>query len=180
LQQFMQFARIGDDYNFRPLNTFRYFLNPGIAPPDVDVPDYVLPYTVLKKLRDQKLRNQKLSDQNLKEWFGWSELPLVNWARFIVNKPDLEDDPAFAEKVHEILARSFKKMSSNDKRIITQLFEQKICIPTTSGMKIPNEAYFENINLFPDFPTIKFQNPSSVKNLMELLGVRKVKIIMTS
>ncbi|GBB83172.1 hypothetical protein RclHR1_00010054 [Rhizophagus clarus] len=177
--QFIQSARIGNDNNVRSLNTFHHFLNPGIIPPDMDVPDNVFPYTILKKLKDQKLndhrlKGQEFNDQNLKKWFGWSELSLVNWARFIVTKPDLENNSIFSEKVHEILARNFKKMSRNDKIIITQLFKHKECIPTTSGMKIPSKAYFENINLFPELPTIKFQNPSSVKNVMELLGVRKV------
>ncbi|PKY19450.1 hypothetical protein RhiirB3_432504 [Rhizophagus irregularis] len=177
--QFMQSARISNDNNVRSLNTFRHFLNSGIIPPEMDVPDNVFPYTIIKKLKDQKLKDHKLkiqefSDQNLKKWFEWTELPLVNWARFVVTKPDLENNPEFSEKVHEILARNFKKMSRNDKIIITRLFEYKECIPTACGMKIPGKAYFENIKLFPDLPTIKFQNPSFVKNVMELLGVRKV------
>jgi hypothetical protein len=178
--QFMLSARIYDDNIVRSLSTFHHFLNPGIIPPEMDVPDNVFPYTILKKIRDQKsedhkLKDQEFNNQNLKKWFGWSELSLVNWAKFIVDKPDLENNSTFSEKVHEILARNFKKMSINDKIVITQLFEHKECIPTTSGMKIPSKAYFENINIFPDLPTIKFQNPSSVKNVMELLGVRKVK-----
>jgi hypothetical protein len=160
-ERFMELARIGDD--FRPLKTIRYLLNPGIIPPNVDVPDYVLPYTISKNFKNQDLMKR----------FKWSELSLINWARFIINKPNLETDPAFAERVHEILARG--KISRNDKKILRQLFERKRCIPTKFGMKFPNEAYFEDVNLFPDLATINFQKPSlNIKNLIEYFGVRKV------
>jgi len=104
---------------------------------------------------------------------------LVDWAKFIVNKPDLEANPEFSKRVHQILAKNLNNTSQNNKDIIRQLFVQKKCIPTKYGMKIPNEAYFENVNLFPDLPTIDFQKPLSVRNLMELFGVRKVTKIFS-
>ena len=55
------------------------------------------------------------------------------------------------------------------------LFFKKKCVPTKFGMKVPDDAYFQNVNLFPDLPTIHFQKPQSVQNIMQLLGVRKVK-----
>jgi hypothetical protein len=158
--EFMKLARIGD----RPLNTFRYILNPGRIPPNIDIPDEVLPYTISKNLESQ----------DLKKWLGWTELTLVDWAKFIVNKPDLENEPTFARKVLQILARNLDHTSKSNIEIIRQLFVQKKCIPTILGMKIPNEAYFENVNLFPDLPRIDFEKPLTVKNLMELFGVRKV------
>ncbi|RIA91695.1 hypothetical protein C1645_692396 [Glomus cerebriforme] len=160
--QFMQLACIGN--KSRTLSTIRYFLNPSVIPPDVDIPVEVLPYTISKPLKNQ----------DLEKWFKWSELSLVNWAKFIVEKPDLEVSPPFAEKVHNILARSLNNISQTDKEIIRRLFVQKKCVPTKFGMKIPDEAYFQNVNLFPDLPTIEFQKPQSVQNIMQLLGVRKV------
>ncbi len=127
--------------------------------------DEVLPYSISKNLQKQ----------DHEKWFGWSVLSLVNWAKHIVNNPDLEDNPTFAEKVHHILERNLKNTSQIDKEIIRQLFAQKACIPTRFGMKIPGEAYFQNVNLFPDLPTIQFPKPLSVQNIMHLLGVRKVR-----
>ncbi|EXX52939.1 hypothetical protein RirG_248640 [Rhizophagus irregularis DAOM 197198w] len=161
-KQFMQLTHIGS--KSRSLDTICYFLNPGIVPPNMDVPVEVLPHTISKNFKNQ----------DLEKWLNWSELPLVNWARFIVNKSDLEVDLAFAEKVHCILAKGLNNTSQNDKETIRKLFAQKKCIPTKFGMKVPNEAYFQNVNLFPDLPTIQFQKPSNVQNIMELLGVRKV------
>ncbi|CAI2180803.1 12630_t:CDS:2 [Funneliformis geosporum] len=62
----------------------------------------------------------------------------------------------------------------SDKNVIGQLFVQKKCILNEFGMKFPNEAYFQMVNLFSDLPIIKFQKPLSVQNVMQLFGVRKV------
>jgi hypothetical protein len=161
--QFMQFARI--DGKSQSLNTIRYFLNPETIPSDINIPDEVLPYTISKDI----------NFQDLVKWFGWSELPLVNWATFIVNNPNLENNLVFAEKVHYILAKSIDNILQDEKETIRQLFVQKQCIPTRFGMMYPNKAYFENVNLFPNLPTIQFQIPSLVQNIMDLLGVRKVR-----
>ncbi|CAG8475968.1 17554_t:CDS:10 [Funneliformis caledonium] len=157
----LAFVRIGDIY--RALSTFDYYLNPGIIPPDIDLPIDVFPYSIS--------RNLQTSDLNC---LGLSELSLVTWAEFIVNNPNLEYCPTFAERVHNILEKSLKKTSKPNKEIIRQLFVHKKCIPTELGMKLPNEAYFQDVNLFSDLPTIKFQKPLSVQNVMQLLGVRKV------
>ncbi|CAI2169488.1 1796_t:CDS:2 [Funneliformis geosporum] len=162
--EFMQFSKIRVGDISRSLRAFDYYLNPGIIPPDIDLPVEVLPYSISKNLQ--------LKD--LDKCFGFSELSLVIWAKFIVNNPNLESSPAFAERVHNILEKNLKKTRTYDKEIIRQLFVQKKCIPTEFGMKFPNEAYFQNVNLFSDLPIIKFQKPLSVQNVMQLLGVRKV------
>ena len=72
------------------------------------------------------------------------------------------------------MARNFDNISQSDKETIRQLFINKKCIPTKLGMKIPTEAYFENVNLFSDLPTIQFQRAASVHNLMKFFGVREV------
>ena len=160
--QFMQHSSCGD--KFQAINTIRYFLNPKTIPLDVDVPVDVLPYIISKNFKKWKL-----------EEFGLTELSLINWARFIVTKPDLETNPMFAAKVHRFLAKRLHDISENDKEIIRQLLTQKKCVPTKFGMKMPSESYFQNVdNLFPDLPTIQFEKPLSVKNIMELLGVRRV------
>src|SRR6266542_2281218 len=142
--------------------TFFYCLNPGIIPPDMDLPVEVLPYHISKNLRRQ----------DLKKCFGWSDLPFVDWAMFIIDHPNLEVSPPFAEKVHQVFERNLKNTSNSNKEIIRRLFVQKKCIPTKFGMKFPNEAYFENVNIFPDL-TMQFLKPSSVLKIMQLLEVRK-------
>ncbi|CAI2168970.1 19326_t:CDS:10, partial [Funneliformis geosporum] len=163
--QFMKLATVRIDNRLRALNEFCYVLNPGVIPPDVNLPDKVLPFSISRNLQKQKY---------FEKWFKWIELPLIIWARFIVKDPDLETNPTFAEKVHQVLGKNLKNTSQNDKEIIRQLFVQKRCVPTKFGMMIPGETYFENVNLFSDLPKIHFDKPSSVQNIMQLLGVRKV------
>ncbi|PKY20923.1 hypothetical protein RhiirB3_470054 [Rhizophagus irregularis] len=162
ISQFMQLARFGN--NSRSLNTIRYFLNPTVIPSEMDVPVDVLPFNISKNLKKQDL--EKLA--------GWSELSLINWAKFIVKKSDLERDPTFAKKVIQILGEGLSNISQTDKEIIQQLFARKKCIPTKFGMKIPNEAYFKEVDLFSDLPTIDLEETTTLKNILELLGVRKV------
>jgi hypothetical protein len=163
ITQFMHLAHI--EKKSRSLSTIRYFLNPGIVPPYMDVPNEVLPHEISRNFKNNK---------DLEKWFKWSELSLANWAKFIVNKPDLESNISFARKVHNVLAKSLNNLSDNDKEVIRRIFVQKKCIPTKFGMKLPKEAYFQNVTLFPDLPNIDFPKFSKVHNIMELLGVRKV------
>ena len=162
--EFTQFMQHSCGNKFQAINTIRYFLNPKTIPLDVDVPVDVLPYIISKNFKKWKL-----------EEFGLTELSLINWIRFIVTKPDLEKNPMFATKVHRFLAKRLHDISENDKEIIRQLLTQKKCVPTKFGMKMPSESYFQIVNnLFPNLPKIQFKKPLSVKNIMELLGVRRV------
>ncbi|PKY40926.1 hypothetical protein RhiirA4_454398 [Rhizophagus irregularis] len=160
----LNFTRISD--NPQTLNRIKFYLNPDKIPLDIDIPFEVIPYIISKHFNHQELTN------GLK----WTELPLVYWAKFIVEKPELETDPKFAEKVLHILAKNIDNVYLlNDKEAIRKLFIKKRCIPTKFGMKLPNESYFRNDYIFPNLPTIKFHNfTSSIRLLMEYFGVRKV------
>ncbi|CAG8538686.1 7915_t:CDS:10, partial [Acaulospora colombiana] len=155
--------RVKDD-EILPLNKVRYFLNPSVIAPENDVPSDVLQYSIS--------RNFQKAD--LEKWFGeWKELSLVTWSQFIVSNPQLETDPDVAEKVLGIIARSFGKCSNKDQELIKELLSRKKCIPTKHGMKIPDEAYFPSVNLFPDLPIVYFKNMKTPEKLLQSLGVRK-------
>ncbi|PKY57382.1 hypothetical protein RhiirA4_509810 [Rhizophagus irregularis] len=168
--QLLKFARIGD--SSQTLNTIQFYSNPNKIPLDMSIPFEVLPNNISKNFTGQELENR----------FGWTELPLVNWAKFIVKKSELESDFEFAEKVHHVIAKNLEDISQEDKETIRQLFVEKKCIPTKFGMKFPNESYFQSVDLFPNLPTIKFQDfTSSVRRLMEHFGVRmsvELKLIL--
>jgi hypothetical protein len=163
--QFLKFARIGE--SSQSLSTIQFYLNPDKIPLDISIPFEVLPYNISKNFTQQELEDR----------FGWTELPLVNWAKFIVKKPELESDFKFSEKVQHVIAKNLDNISQEDKDTIRQLFVEKKCIPTEFGMKYPNESYFQSVDIFPNLPTIKFQDfTSSIRRLMEYLGVRTVKV----
>ncbi|CAJ0836131.1 4791_t:CDS:10 [Entrophospora sp. SA101] len=164
IQNFMRLVIVRVKDVDLPLNCISYFINPSIIPPDVDLPSSVLPYSISKHL------NKK----DFEIYFrGWIELTLVAWVQFISSKPLLEQDPAFSEKFFGIVSRHFKSISKTDQETIKQLLFQKNCIPTTFGMKVPDESYFPSVNLFPDLPIIKFQHKIN-DDILLFLGVRKL------
>ncbi|RGB27756.1 hypothetical protein C1646_630205, partial [Rhizophagus diaphanus] len=159
----LKFTQIGD--SFQTLDTIKFYLNPHKISSDIDIPFEVIPYIISKNFTQQELTNG----------LRWTELPLVNWANFIVDNPGLETDPKFAEKILHILAKNLESIPQQDKETIRLSFIEKRCIPTKFGMKFPNESYFEDVNLFPNLPTIKFQNSTSgIQYLMGHFGVRKI------
>ncbi|CAB5200411.1 unnamed protein product [Rhizophagus irregularis] len=161
--QLLKFARIGD--SSQTLSAIKFYLNPDKIPLDISIPFEVLPYNISRNFTDHELKNS----------LKWTELSLVDWAKFIVNHPELESDPEFAEKVHHVLAKNLASISPQDKETIRQLFVKKRCIPTKFGMKAPKKTYFHGVDIFPSLPTIKFQNfTSSIQLLMEHFGVHKV------
>uniref|UniRef100_U9UAW9 Sacsin/Nov domain-containing protein n=1 Tax=Rhizophagus irregularis (strain DAOM 181602 / DAOM 197198 / MUCL 43194) TaxID=747089 RepID=U9UAW9_RHIID len=164
--QFMQSATIRFINELKALDTIHYILDASFVTSETEtlVPDDVLPYKISK--------NFKNSD--MKKYFKWNKLPLVNWARFIVKQFDSEVTPTFAESVHKILAKNMNDTSQNDKNEIHDLFICKECIPTTRGMKKPDETYFQDVNLFPNLPVIQFQEFFDFQNLMKILGVNEV------
>jgi hypothetical protein len=60
---------------------------------------------------------------------------------------------------------------------VVALLKDKTCIPTTSGSKIPEQAYFANANVFKDLPIVKLPSGTPIKGVIEklllALGVRK-------
>ncbi|PKY51971.1 hypothetical protein RhiirA4_325988, partial [Rhizophagus irregularis] len=164
-EQFMQLATVYIGNEFRPLKTIRYILNSNLISPDVEIPDNVLPYNISKNFGNSEMES----------YCRWNELPLINWAEFIVNCTDLEDNHIFAEKVHKVLAKSLYNINEDFKNKLNHIFVNKKCIPTTQGMKEPKNAYIKNDNLPSDLPIIQFQDDSfDFQNLMIILGVNKV------
>lgn len=181
--QFMQSAIVCIRDKPQALNTIQYafgsreqnslkindksLILPGI---EIPIPDDVLPHNI----------SENFENPEMEKYFQWDELPLIHWARFIVDLPELEINPTFAETVHITLAAGLQNLdiSENDKNIIRGLFICKKCIPTTCGMKNPDDAYLQDVdasNLFSDLPKIQFQKFFDSKDLMLLLGVNKVR-----
>ncbi|KAK9702383.1 hypothetical protein K7432_011269 [Basidiobolus ranarum] len=146
-----------------PLASLRWLLNPKIIPTDIAVPNETLPYSISKSF--------SLAD--LSSMFRlWTELSLLEWIKFIANLPDLEQSPNFSEKVLGVVSRGWTTISVESQNAIVALLAQRKCIPTKHGMKLPTEAYFKNVTLFPDLPIIVFTK-QPLEKLLQLMGVRK-------
>ncbi|KAG9304270.1 hypothetical protein G9A89_019832 [Geosiphon pyriformis] len=150
---------------FTTLEKLHYFLNPKLVPPDSEFPPDMLPYTITKSFLKK----------DLERWFGnFVELSMTAWIQYIVTKPEIENSPSYAEKILAIIARSWNSLSKDDQDSMRQILHQKRCIPTKFGMKVPDRAYFQTVNLFQDLPVISFQNPKAVsEKFLVHLGVRK-------
>lgn len=162
-----------------PLAQTRTFVNlrstGSILPIDGPLPDHVLPIEI----------SRNFQAHDLVYTFGWQELTVLDWARFIVSPAasasgpeyDISASAVWAERVLNVLAKAWSSLSKTSQAEVVGLFKDKPCIPTRSGMKPPGEAYFPNAHVFPDLPVVTMPKGSQVKGnlerVLESLGIRK-------
>jgi hypothetical protein len=154
------------------LNTSRHG---SFIPTDGPLPADLLPISI----------SRHFSPDSLQSAFGWRELTIVEWLRYILDdqiaSSDIEHDvtrsPQWAERVLQALARAWPNCSKKTKADFVILLGDKTCIPTSAGLKIPNHAYFQNTNVFPDLPIVTLSSRAPIKGaleeLLQELGVRK-------
>ena len=83
---------------------------------------------------------------------------------------DIQMSPQWSEKVLSFIARNWGHgLSVIMKQQIIGLLKDKTCIPTSDGMKLPNESYFSKVDIFHDLPVVKLPSGTSIKGQMEKL-----------
>ncbi|KAI8369380.1 uncharacterized protein BYT42DRAFT_617411 [Radiomyces spectabilis] len=164
-RKFMEAAIVDcDGDKLLQLSGAKWWINPKIIPLDLPVPPDTLPFSISKRFMPTELA----------QYFNFSELSLLDWVQFIVNEPELEMSPHFAEKILTIISRGYPHCSNKAQAEIAALLHQKKCIPTRFGMKLPEETYYPTVNLFDDLPIVRFENPRAVSEaFLSALGVRK-------
>ncbi|KAK0225787.1 hypothetical protein IW262DRAFT_1357858 [Armillaria fumosa] len=157
-----------------PLNIIQTFVDPKYIPPDGPLPDHVLPYTVSKQL----------SSSTLKSSFPWTELTIRQWIQHVcdaktrsVSEHDITMSAPWAEHVLTVVSRSWTTISPEMKGEIIVMMKSLKCIPTSSGLRIPDEVYFPGANIFRDLPVVLLPSGAiirgSLERVMEGLGVRR-------
>ncbi|KAH8112414.1 hypothetical protein DFH11DRAFT_1607467 [Phellopilus nigrolimitatus] len=162
-----------------PLAQIRTFVNlrsmGSILPLDEPLPEHTIPIDV----------SRSFSAADLAFAFGWQELTVVDWTRYIASpalsaagpEHDISVSAVWAERVLNTLAKAWPSLSKKHESEITDLLKDKACIPTRSGLKPPEEAYFPNAHVFPDLPVVTMPKGSLVKGnlekVLDALGVRK-------
>lgn len=162
-----------------PLAQIRTFVNlrsmGSILPLDGQLPESTIPIDV----------SRSFNAVDLSSAFGWHELGVVEWTRFVVSpaaaaggpEHDISASAVWAERVLNTLAKAWSSLSKAHQTEISGLLKGKPCIPTRSGLKIPEEAYFPNAYIFPDLPVVTMPKGSLVKGnlekVLDALGVRK-------
>jgi hypothetical protein len=162
------------------LSSIKSFINAKNAmgasiPTDGPLPDDVIPLTITKSL----------PSEDLVSCFPWTELSIVDWLKHLVSPAVTNADPSYnlslsatwAERVLGVLVRSWPSLSNIMKDRIADLLKDVTCIPTSAGLKTPQQSYFANANIFPDLPIVTMPSEQKVKGTLEkvlaTLGVRK-------
>ncbi|GAB7340642.1 hypothetical protein MBLNU457_7039t1 [Dothideomycetes sp. NU457] len=145
------------------------FPNAGKIPAELPMPPSTIPFRFVKGIPKNQL-----------EAFGWTELQLVPWLRYLIEKdgsglsPDqsLTKSPAFACQILPVLSKAWEPLSQSSKSTVIELLSKRTVIPTKLGMRIPIQAYFASVKLFDDLPTVA--GLQSVKEkFLAAIGVRK-------
>lgn len=165
------------EQKYIPLNAIETVFNPrstaGNIPPDSPFPPTMLPVSISKAFKHDQLCLA----------FAWTEITLVQWLKYVATfEPpspdfDLSSSAHWAERVLGVLVRAWPSLSNPMKDEIAGILKLKTCIPTSNGLKVPEEAYFSNADIFHDLPVVRLPSGSVVKGTLErvlaTLGVRK-------
>jgi Protein of unknown function (DUF3684) len=120
--------------------------------------------------------------------FLWTQLSIVDWLRHLTDPKVAATNPEFditksavwAEQVLSVLVRAWPSLNKTNENGVIGILSLMSCIPTSTGLKVPNQAYFSNadlLNLFRDLPIVTMPSGAIVEGTLELvlqsLGVRK-------
>ena len=153
------------------LGQMQHYINPSKTPIDLPVPPDVMPFKFTKSLTKQQLDS-----------VGWQELQIVPWIRWLIQSArdrnvlpedqDITSSKTFSAQVLPLLSKQWDSLSQSSKTTLMEMLAIQTVIPTKLGMRKPGEAYFPNVKLFDDLPTIT--GMSTVKDkFLTALGVRK-------
>ena len=160
-----------------PMSTIQTFLNTrGVGahiPTDGPLPPNLLPLSISRNFDPQLLSSA----------LGWRELTVLDWLRHIetaaASNPEFDPtkSPEFADRLLNTLARALPSVPKATVEAAVQILQSKSCIPTTMGLKLPQESYFQTAHIFSDLPIVKLPSNAPIKGNLEkillALGVRK-------
>jgi hypothetical protein len=138
------------------------FLNASMILPNLPLPPIVLPHTIGKNFTHAQLETE----------FRWQPLAIAKWIDFILTRPELESDAAFAESILANLSRIWASLNAATKAYIIERLSKKRCMPTKLGMFVPPDAYSKSVTLFPDLPLVEL-GKNVAEAFLVALGVRK-------
>jgi Protein of unknown function (DUF3684) len=117
--------------------------------------------------------------------FHWKQLSITDWLRYVTDpkvaaanaKFDVTRSAPWAERVLSVLAQAWPSLHETDQGDVVKVLNPKSCIPTLTGLKVPDQAYFPNVNLFRDLPIATMPSGTIIagklEKVLQSLGVRK-------
>ncbi|KAI0060543.1 hypothetical protein BV25DRAFT_1908367 [Artomyces pyxidatus] len=161
------------------LSTVKTFLNPrnmgSIIPTDGPLPDSLLPLSISRSFDPEVLATV----------FPWAQLTVADWLRHITDPSvvasktefDITLSAPWAERVLIVLSKAWPSLSKTAHEEVARLLKGKSCVPTSAGLKPPEQAYFSNVKLFRDLPVVTLPSGDVVKGplerVLQAMGVRK-------
>ncbi|KAI0371771.1 hypothetical protein BV20DRAFT_1016624 [Pilatotrama ljubarskyi] len=148
----------------------------ALIPTDGPLPPHLLPVAISRHFEPQVLESA----------FDWRELSILEWLRHVTSPPasaphDAEHDitlsAPWAERVLQVVARAWPSMPQAQRAEVAAILRTHACVPTSTGLKKPEEAYFQNAHIFSDLPVVTLPSGAAVKGPLEKflqsIGVRK-------
>ncbi|KAF2640509.1 hypothetical protein P280DRAFT_549373 [Massarina eburnea CBS 473.64] len=146
-----------------PLGEVSAYINATRLTPTLPVPMDTIPFKFSKSIPLKQLQQ-----------FGWVELSMVRWLRFMTTAPQLQEfttSEKLATQVLTLTSKCWDQLDPSSRATIVNVLTPHPILPTKTGMRTPEEAYFPTVKLFDDLPTV---NQFAWKEkFLVALGVRK-------
>ncbi|KAF2711138.1 hypothetical protein K504DRAFT_429752 [Pleomassaria siparia CBS 279.74] len=140
------------------------YINTARINPTLPVPHDTIPFAFSQGIPPKRL-----------QMFGWQELSMVRWLRFMTVAPQLQQlstSEKLASQVLGLTAKSWDQLDAASKEAVINLLTPHTIMPTKMGMRRPGQSYFPTVKLFADLPTVT-PFPGSKEKFLLALGVRK-------
>jgi hypothetical protein len=154
----------GDSGKILSLGDISTYVNAARINPALPVPPDTIPFAFSKVVPLKQL-----------QMFGWSELSMVRWLRFMTAVPqaqELTTSEQLATQVVSLTAKCWDQLDGSSKEAVVSLLAPLALMPTKMGLRRPDQSYFPNVKLFDDLPTVK-SFPGSKEKFLLALGVRR-------
>ena len=147
----------------------------AVIPTDGPLPSTVIPTSIISSFDPDVLASV----------FPWKQLSIIEWLRHVTDQEvvsanaefDVTHSAPWAERVLSVLAQAWPLLPETAQDDVIKVLNRKNCIPTSTGLKVPNQAYFPSVNLFRDLPIVTMPSGAIVagdlEKVLQLLGVRK-------
>ncbi|KAF2006235.1 hypothetical protein P154DRAFT_517895 [Amniculicola lignicola CBS 123094] len=153
-----------DSGKILPLGSIDSYVNAARINPSLPTPLETVPFAFSKAIPAKQL-----------QMFGWTELSMVRWLRFMTNSPQLQEFTTkenIALQILSLTSKTWDQLDNASKEAVISILKPHAIMPTKMGMYRPEESYFHTVKLFEDLPTVKHFVGSKEKFLLAL-GVRK-------
>ncbi|KAF2797292.1 hypothetical protein K505DRAFT_372597 [Melanomma pulvis-pyrius CBS 109.77] len=140
------------------------YINTSRINPTLPVPHDTIPFAFSKGVPPRRLQG-----------FGWSELSIVRWLRFMTTAPQLQElttSETLATQVLSLTSKCWDQLDGASREAVINILTSHTIMPTKMGMRRPEESYFPTVKLFEDLPTVTPFSGAKEK-FLQALGVRK-------